>query len=638
MRKIPILAALALLLVLASRAYGAEDEKILKENWYVIYSHGIRSGYNHDITISIPSKKLIKTVSEVVQKTRRGDDVIETPSTSTWVETEDGRPVSFSSRDRESTQDTVVEGVVEADTARVRITTYGKVEEKVIPWDRRVIFSAAQDRLVVGKGFRKGTKVEYWGFEIDLLKASRQVLTMEGDEEVSLVDGKKLLHKVSIAYDLHPELRVYVWCDDNALPHRVYMSLGQSDFYLTTKEKAVNITAPTSDMMDKTSIPLTTRLPFFYRLDYILYRLTFTEKFDAKNLIDSRQQIMASNAASVDLQVKSLPLTQIPDPPETLEDRELYLQETPYLQWKDAAVQKISQKAVGGATLPVAQAKALREWVYKNLKKNYAIGFASAKEVGETLTGDCTEHAVLLAAMLRACGIPSRVAVGLICTGNEFGWHMWTQAFLGRWVDLDATLPLDECTPAHIRLGESPLKDTGTEEIISATNLIGNLRIEVLEYAMKGKRIDPADPPKEYLIKDGWYVNSFYDFRFYKPRSWEFLTREQLKEKGKDAAVAFVNSDARAVILVDCHEGVRTKEELTSEMPTSLRIKNVQELKMKNCTGYEFTIFDKTSGYNCKFLFVVSKRATYTVVMPVMNQEAERGYQTLVSTFEIVGE
>jgi hypothetical protein len=73
-------------------------------------------------------------------------------------------------------------------------------------------------------------------------------------------------------------------------------------------------------------------------------------------------------------------------------------------------------------------------------------------------------------------------------------------------------------------------------------------------------------------------------------------------------------------------------------MPTSLRIKNVQELKMKNCTGYEFTIFDKTSGYNCKFLFVVSKRATYTVVMPVMNQEAERGYQTLVSTFEIVGE
>ena len=84
-----------------------------------------------------------------------------------------------------------------------------------------------------------------------------------------------------------------------------------------------------------------------------------------------------------------------------------------------------------------------------------------------TGSGDCTEHAVLLAALLKARMIPSRVCHGLVyvelggsaingqaevdAEGNvidsaasgdgQFGWHMWSQALInGHWHDLDATL------------------------------------------------------------------------------------------------------------------------------------------------------------------------------------------------------
>merc|ERR1712086_413107 len=116
-------------------------------------------------------------------------------------------------------------------------------------------------------------------------------------------------------------------------------------------------------------------------------------------------------------------------------------------------------------------------------------------EVVRSQTGDCSEYAVLLCALLRADNIPARICSGLVyvekhgeiqgnptvdnpydkkgkkkkkkgkkgkkgsveiaadgstipvgradhngVTGN-FGWHMWTQAIIdGKWVDLDATL------------------------------------------------------------------------------------------------------------------------------------------------------------------------------------------------------
>jgi transglutaminase-like putative cysteine protease len=72
------------------------------------------------------------------------------------------------------------------------------------------------------------------------------------------------------------------------------------------------------------------------------------------------------------------------------------------------------------------------------------VGYASAAEVLESRQGDCSEFAVLTAALCRAVGIPARVVVGIAYVqdfaGHEgFGGHAWTQAYVGdRWIGLDA--------------------------------------------------------------------------------------------------------------------------------------------------------------------------------------------------------
>ena len=114
--------------------------------------------------------------------------------------------------------------------------------------------------------------------------------------------------------------------------------------------------------------------------------------------------------------------------------------------------------------------------------------FAAASETARTKEGDCSEHGVLLCALLRADGIPARVATGLVYADafagaqGIFGWHMWTQALIdGKWVDFDATLPV-RYNATHVLTSTSSLADgLGAADMGSVIQLIGNLEIEVVD-------------------------------------------------------------------------------------------------------------------------------------------------------------
>lgn len=189
----------------------------------------------------------------------------------------------------------------------------------------------------------------------------------------------------------------------------------------------------------------------------------------------------------------SWPVSMMPLPADTP-----YLKATTACNAEDPEIVALATKAVEGITSNFERAKRLRVAVRDHIqKKNLGVGFATASEVVRTREGDCTEHAVLLAAALRAVKIPSRVVSGVIYTEefegmrNVFVYHMWTQAFVQRggadgqmennWIDMDATLPGEMyCDAARIGLSTSDLSDTGTlNSMVALSDLIGNLEIHV---------------------------------------------------------------------------------------------------------------------------------------------------------------
>ena len=144
----------------------------------------------------------------------------------------------------------------------------------------------------------------------------------------------------------------------------------------------------------------------------------------------------------------------------------------------------------GAADAPPVQAQAIVRFVSNYISdKSLDVGFASASEVCRTREGDCSEHAILVAALLRANKIPSRVVSGIVYVpeflGKEsvFGYHMWTQGLIenqhgvNEWIDLDAAYPMNAL---HIALETSSLSDDDSiNSMVAVARVLGNLSIHV---------------------------------------------------------------------------------------------------------------------------------------------------------------
>jgi hypothetical protein len=169
-------------------------------------------------------------------------------------------------------------------------------------------------------------------------------------------------------------------------------------------------------------------------------------------------------------------------------EMETWLGPTATAQSDDPEIRALAIKITGGASDAWEAARWLRRWVSDEVSGNMGMAFASAREVLARRQGDCSEQAVLLAALARAVGIPSRCVMGLVFHDGQFARHMWTEVWTGAWRPLDAAMGSDEVGGAWIRLGEYSLKLTDDRQagMGGMVAFASNLRVIVV-------RFDPTD-------------------------------------------------------------------------------------------------------------------------------------------------
>lgn len=190
-----------------------------------------------------------------------------------------------------------------------------------------------------------------------------------------------------------------------------------------------------------------------------------------------------------------LDLDALPAPLAEGEKAATYLERSTFLDHDHPLIGQLLAKALGkdtetAKTEPSQRAETLRQFVSRYLHdKDLETALATASEAAESRSGDCTEHSVLLSALLRAAGIPSRVVSGVVYIEHfagqrqVFGYHMWSQALLdGRWVDLDPSMP----TPfdaTHLAFAVTALNDDQEAllELGRLAPLIGRLKLRVVE-------------------------------------------------------------------------------------------------------------------------------------------------------------
>ncbi|UHQ23171.1 transglutaminase-like domain-containing protein [Lysobacter sp. 5GHs7-4] len=116
--------------------------------------------------------------------------------------------------------------------------------------------------------------------------------------------------------------------------------------------------------------------------------------------------------------------------------------------------------------------------------------YLSASQALAARGGDCTEFALLLAALGRAQGIPTRIAYGVayssrfVGQSHVFGPHVWVQAWNGqRWLSYDAGLGRFDSGHIALRIGDGLPQDSagvmaaiGRLKVVEATGVTGDAR------------------------------------------------------------------------------------------------------------------------------------------------------------------
>jgi len=186
------------------------------------------------------------------------------------------------------------------------------------------------------------------------------------------------------------------------------------------------------------------------------------------------------------------------------------------------AIRDLADRVTEGAEGSEA-ARLLFEWVRDEIRYDMAPDVEGREDWCATSTlergaGFCQQKAVLLAALLRARGIPSAIVmqdlldhkipdryVELIGS-QRLEVHGLTCAYLdGRWVRLDATLPRPFVERKRYRLVEFDGED---DAVLSATDADGLPHFEVLEEL--GTWADLPDEIVDYVLGLDWLHSADY--------------------------------------------------------------------------------------------------------------------------------
>ena len=405
-------------------------------------------------------------------------------------ETPDGDLLKFSFESANPpASSTSTMGTIEGDQLKIRQTVNGKTKESTQAWRKDVKSPSYQDRLLRESPMKAGESRSFEAFMPEFNKVATIKLIAGEQEETKLLEGKtRKLLKVKMTQSVLPGLVMNAFLDEHGEAVKTGTSMLGSEmaFYLVGRDEALKVISGAELDLAVSMMIKVKRMPNAHAMKSAKYRVT-TKGKDPESVLPAgeTQAIKKVGDDVAEVTVTALPI------PEKATIRPVaaeFLTASQYLQSDDERVQEHANKAAGDATDPAQIARRMEKYVFEKLeKKNFSTAMASAGEVAKTLEGDCTEHAVLLAGMLRAKGIPSRVVIGLVYADSltAFGGHMWTEANLdGHWIPLDATLGRGGIGAAHLKVSDSSLSDDGPSVLSNFAPLmlvIGNMQIEVLE-------------------------------------------------------------------------------------------------------------------------------------------------------------
>ncbi|MBN2020229.1 MAG: transglutaminase domain-containing protein [Sedimentisphaerales bacterium] len=446
--------ASALVVILWSAFAWAKAEKAGSINlpqidYYAVLMDGAKVGYAARSRIVSDGQVLTTEFLEIAM--RRMAVEVSVRSTETCVETMKGEPLSFTSVLDIGIVEMRTEGTVGKDGV-VRASTNGceGARETTFPWPQGAVMSEGLRLLEVEKGLKEGTSYSFKMFVPNLLSAIDVNEQVGGKEEVDLFGRAATLTKVvqTMRAPGTGETTTISFVDNEFKHLKMHMPVLGMQVDMITCEKEVALGGNEwFDIGDKMFLASPEPITDAGGARAIAYSLKPT-KPNGSLIIPAgdNQRVQKLEDGSMIVVVEPASMPRGGKFPYKGNDKDIVEATKPnrFLQSDDARVIELAKRAVGDTRDAGEAARRIEKFVGDYVEsKSLSVGYASASEVAASRKGDCSEFAVLCAAMCRSAGIPARMVFGVAYVEDfmgrsGFGGHAWVEAYVGdKWVGLD---------------------------------------------------------------------------------------------------------------------------------------------------------------------------------------------------------
>ncbi|MBI5203433.1 MAG: transglutaminase domain-containing protein [Nitrospirae bacterium] len=447
---------------IAPAAYKAViPDELLGEQWMGVYYKGEKIGYAGR---KIEKKGEGYKVSERLKMRLNVMDTQKEIETITNAFLDSGLRLKSFDFALKSDADMTIRGRVKDKDLNVEIETPGAKSEKVIRLKDAPALNLSVVPDILKQGLKTGRKFTMAIIDPATLTQENMFIEVTGKEPITAMGIKQDAFKVKGVFK---GAEFFMWLTEKGEVLREESPMGFT-LIKESKENAMRIERPSLDLIAQVAVPFNLRLP--HDTNYLKVRLS---GIDFKGLeLEGGRQHFKGNMLEIRKEALSYQPSAI-----SLKHQEEYLEDTMFVQSRYPQIISMAKEIVKGEKDKLKAARLIYEWVYKNIEKVPAITIPMATEVLKTKRGDCNEHTTLYAALARAAGIPTRIALGLTYKDGFFYYHAWPEIFVKQWIAVDPTLGQFPADAAHIRLITGDMDKQA--QILS---VVGKIKIEGMEY------------------------------------------------------------------------------------------------------------------------------------------------------------
>jgi hypothetical protein len=460
-----------MLLFLAATASAAE------EHWFSLHLDGRKIGHMHSLRTIEPDGRVLSEQALTLSLERNGTALGIATRERNW-ETPDGRPLAFESQVDTAGTAARVYGEITPD-GKLEIVTeqQGRSERETLAWPRGALLSEGQRLAAERFGFAPGTQYDLLVWDAGALQAVPTRTVVGARQAIDVHAQREVLIPVQQTLDMggsKTQLHSWVTPDKHDLRRLRMPAIGlQLEMLACDMVCALAPVQPT-DVLASTVVKAPESLRPRDLEKPLRYQLRITGS-DGAALDTPPGQILARTPVAGDVALIVDPRGDAAQPPQSADKAP-----NRWLQSESKEVLELAREATRGARGDAAKVEQLERFVRSYIStKSLRVGYASASEIVRNREGDCTEHAVLLAALIRAIGIPARVATGIAYAPayagqhNVFVPHAWVHAWVdGEWRGYDAALARYDA--GHIAFG---VGDGDPFRFYAGIELLGGVQI-----------------------------------------------------------------------------------------------------------------------------------------------------------------